>query len=128
VQYSSKNSGYGRQEHVDARRCQWMVVIIKYDMADNGRYNADRRRKQPREKKKTHRTIAEEEYSDYHETNSRNMCHIFHSIARHNLKYKQEQHSSSQGVTLWSLQKSVILLGKKFLATLGNARMLTPYP
>jgi hypothetical protein len=63
-----------------------MVVIMKYDMADNGRYNADRRRKKPRGKNKAHSTFTKEEYLDYHETNSRNMCHIFHSMARHNIK------------------------------------------
>jgi hypothetical protein len=33
-----------------------MVVIMKHDMADNGRYNPDRRRKKPREKKKSIQT------------------------------------------------------------------------
>jgi hypothetical protein len=53
---------------------------------------------------------------------------VFHRMARHNKKQKQEEHSSSQGLILWSLRKSVIHVGKNFLATLGNARMLTLYP
>jgi hypothetical protein len=63
-----------------------MIVIMKYDMADSGRYNPDRRRKKPREKIKTPSTFAKEEYSDYHETTSRNICHIFHRMPKHNMK------------------------------------------
>jgi hypothetical protein len=43
-QYSSTNSRNCHQVHVEATICQWMVVIMKYDMADNVRYNCDRRR------------------------------------------------------------------------------------
>jgi hypothetical protein len=34
----------GFHNHVDARSCQWMVVIMDYDMDDHGSYNLDRRR------------------------------------------------------------------------------------
>jgi hypothetical protein len=60
-----------------------MVVIMKYDMADNGKNNPGRRRKKTREKNNTHSTFGKQEYSDYHETTSRNFCHIYHSMARH---------------------------------------------
>ena len=43
AQCSSEYSGNGRQSHVGTRSCQWMVVIMKYDMADNVRYNRDKR-------------------------------------------------------------------------------------
>jgi hypothetical protein len=43
-QYSSKKSGNGHHVHMDARSCQWMVVKMQYDIADNGRCNPDRRR------------------------------------------------------------------------------------
>jgi hypothetical protein len=36
AQYSSRNSGNGRQDHA--------VVIMDYDVDDNGRYNPGRRR------------------------------------------------------------------------------------
>jgi type II secretory pathway component PulJ len=45
AQFSSKDSGNGHQDHMDARSCKWMDVIIKYDMADNVGYNRDRRRR-----------------------------------------------------------------------------------
>jgi hypothetical protein len=54
-----------------------MVVIMEYDMADNGRDNPDRgTKKKNREKNNTHSTFAKGEPSGYHETNSRNICHI----------------------------------------------------
>jgi hypothetical protein len=71
---------------MDAGSCQWIVVIMEYDMADNGRHNPDRERKKPREKNKTHSTFAREEGSGYHETTSRNICHIFHIMPRHNME------------------------------------------
>jgi hypothetical protein len=40
----SKNPEDGFHNHMDARSCQWMVVIMDYDMADHGRYNPGRRR------------------------------------------------------------------------------------
>jgi hypothetical protein len=45
AQHSTKNSENGLHDHTDARSCQWMVVIMEYDTADNGTYNPDRRRK-----------------------------------------------------------------------------------
>jgi hypothetical protein len=45
AQYSSKNSGNCHHGHKDARSCQWMVVIMENYMAENGKYNSDRRRK-----------------------------------------------------------------------------------
>jgi hypothetical protein len=43
--YFSQNPEITFNNHVDARNCQWMVVIMDYDMADYGRYNPDRSRK-----------------------------------------------------------------------------------
>jgi hypothetical protein len=45
--YSSKNSGNGRHDHMDARSCQWIVVIMDYDTDAHGRYNPGRRRENP---------------------------------------------------------------------------------
>jgi hypothetical protein len=42
------------------------------------------------------------------------MNDIFHSMPRHNKKCKHEKFSSSQGVLLWSIQNSVVCVGKKF--------------
>ena len=56
--YSSTISGNCRQGHVDARICQWMVVIMKYDMADNLRYNRDRRRRNQK-RRTTHRALSQ---------------------------------------------------------------------
>ena len=44
AQNSSKNSGNDHEGHMDATSCQCMVVIMKYDKADNGRCNPGRRR------------------------------------------------------------------------------------
>jgi hypothetical protein len=33
----SKNPEIGFHNHIDARSCQWMVVIMDYDIADHGR-------------------------------------------------------------------------------------------
>jgi hypothetical protein len=44
MRYSTKKSENGFHRHMDARSCRCMVVIMEYDMADNGRYNPDRRK------------------------------------------------------------------------------------
>jgi hypothetical protein len=36
-----KNTENGFHNHVDARSCQWMVVIMDYDMEGHGRYNPE---------------------------------------------------------------------------------------
>jgi hypothetical protein len=45
AQYSTKTSRKDRHDHMDARSSWWMVVIMDYDMAYNGRYNPGRSKK-----------------------------------------------------------------------------------
>jgi hypothetical protein len=57
-----------------------MVVIMDYYMDDRGRYSPGRKRANQE------RTFAEEELSDYRESASRNICHIFRSMQTHRMK------------------------------------------
>ena len=82
-------------------------------------------KKKPKEKDYTQSIFSRQEHSDYHETTSRKIHHIYHSMPRHDKKCKQEKYSSSQGVFLGSLQNSVVCVSKKLLGTLENPRMLT---
>jgi hypothetical protein len=51
--YSTQKSVNGLHNHMDARTSRWMVVIMEYDMADNGRNNPNRMKKELIIKRKT---------------------------------------------------------------------------
>jgi alpha-glucosidase (family GH31 glycosyl hydrolase) len=85
--YSTKKSENGLHEHMDAKSCRLMLVIMEYDMADNGRYSRNRRKKEiimKREEQDT-QELQKEERSDYQQNTRRNICDIFHSMPRRNV-------------------------------------------
>jgi hypothetical protein len=125
AQYSSTNSGNCHQGHLDATICQWMVVIMKYDMADNLRYNLDRRRRN--QKRRTTRKALPQKKSIQTTMKPLAETSITSSTACKGITRNANKRSTAplKCVLLWSLQKWVVCVGKKLLATLENAGMLT---